>query len=376
MFVNLARLLLTFAILFSAAIPCFALPLPGEDFNRQQAIDTFLKDTPPNSIEGIWLTDDGKYEIAIVKNDFPVCLGYDYVGFIDQTTDPTWDAGKIRLQLKATAAPGLFIGFLHKKATGYLSLTDDQSLGTIFRVMNNTIMQYATEKKEMKSLFKVYPGNANASNEYSRSGTGFFLAADLIVTNYHVIENAQVIDITFNNGQKAPGTVIAKDRINDVALLKISKVDSSVTPLSMANIESVKDGDAVYTVGFPAPGLLGTNAKLSEGIINGLTGIQDDVRMFQISIPVQAGNSGGPLINAKGQVVGIVTSTINPMVSLMFTGALPQNVNFAMKINYVNNLLSTLPEPIHLPARSVSYDLSPAQIMALAKGAVVEIETK
>lgn len=365
---------LTFFVLYSIAIPCFALPLPDEDFNRQQAIDTFFKDKPQNPLEGIWITDDNKYEIAIVKNDFSICQGYDYIGFTVQTTDPTWNTGKIKLQLKTTAIPKLFTGLFHKKVNSYLTLTDEQSLGTTFRITSNNIMAYANEKREIKFLYRIYPGNVDAANANSRSGTGFFIAADLIVTNNHIIENSQTIEIKYNNGQKTTATVITKDPINDLALLKVSKLEPSVKPLPIANTQNAKDGDTVYTVGFPLPDLLGTKAKLSEGVINSITGIKDDVRMYQISIPIQPGNSGGPLINSKGQVVGVVTATVNPYMSLLLTGTFPQNINFAMKINYLNNLLNTQPEKIHLPNKNAFNDLSPAQIMVLAKEAVVQIE--
>jgi S1-C subfamily serine protease len=371
---KLARFLFAFFVLCSVTIPCFALPLPDGDFNRQQAIDTFFKDKPESPLEGIWITDDNKYEIAIVKNDFSICPGYDYLGFTVQTTDLSWDAGKIKLQLKATAIPKLFTGLWHKRPNSYLTPTDDQSLGTTFRIAINHMMEYTNERREKKYLYRIYPGNADAANANTHSGTGFFVASDLIVTNYHVIANCQTIEIKYNNGQKVAATVIAKDPINDLALLKVSKIESSVNPLSIANSQSPKDGDTVYTVGFPMPGLLGTKAKLSEGIINSITGVQDDVRMFQISIPIQPGNSGGPLINSRGQVVGIVTATVNPYISLLLTGTFPQNVSFAMKINYLNNLLNTLPAEVHLPDKNAYSDLSPGQIMVLAKDAVVQVE--
>ncbi len=372
MFKKLSPFFFVFFVLCLVTQPGFALPLPDGDFNRQQAIDTFFKDKPENPIEGIWVTDDNKYELAIVKNDFSICQGYDYIGFIVQSTDPAWEAGKIKLQLKATAIPKLFTGLVHKKPNSYLNITDEQSVGTTFRIGANHIMQYTNERKEMKFLFRIYPGTANAN---TRSGTGFFITADLLVTNNHVVDNSETIEIKYNNGQKASATVIKKDPVNDLALLKVNKSEPSVTPLSIANIQNCKDGDTVYTVGFPLPNLLGTKAKLSEGIINSTTGIQDDVRMYQISIPIQPGNSGGPLINAKGQVVGVVTASVNPITSLLLTGSYPQNVNFAMKINYLNNLLNTLPEEIHLPKKG-SGELTPAEIMVLAKKSVVEIEVK
>ena len=376
MFKKLIRFFFTFFVLYFITIPCSALPLPNGDFNRQQAIDTFFKDKPENQLEGIWITDDSKYEFAIIKNDFSVCQGYDYIGFTVQTTDPAWELGKIKLQLKTTAIPRLFTGLWHKNQNGFLNLAAEQSVGTPFRIAAKNIMEYTNEKREKKLLFRIYPGNIDASNGPTRSGTGFFITTDLIVTNHHVVDNSTTIEIKYNNGQKTSATVITKDPVNDLAILKVNKVESSVTPLSIANIPNPKDGDTVYTVGFPLSSLLGTKAKLSEGIINSITGIQDDVRMFQISIPIQPGNSGGPLINTKGQVVGVVTSSVNPLISLLLIGTVPQNVNFAMKINYLNNLLNTLPEEIHLPSKRASNNLTPAQIMALTKEAVVQVEVK
>lgn len=373
---KLVRFSFVFFLLYFVTIPCFALPLPNGDFNRQQAIDTYFKDKPENPLEGIWITDDNKYEFAIVKNDFSISPGYDYIGFTVQSTDPAWELGKVKMQLKTTAIPKLFTGLWHKNPSSYLSSTDEQSIGTTFRIASNHLMEYTNEKKERKFLFRIYPGNADANNATTHFGTGFFVTNDLIVTNYHVIANCKTIEIKYNNGQKGSATIITKDPVNDLALLKISKLEPSVTPLSISTSQNQKDGDAVYTVGYPLPTILGTKPKLSEGIINSTTGILDDVRMFQISIPIQPGNSGGPLINAKGQVVGVVSATINPVMSMLLTGTFPQNVNFAIKINYINNLLNTIPEEMHLPNKKSSNDLSPAQIMVLAKEAIVQVEAK
>jgi len=376
MFKKLASLFFAFFVFFLVTIPCFALPLPDENFNRQQAIDTFFKDKPENSLEGIWITDDSKYEIAIIKNDFSICQGYDYVGFTVQTTDPAWEPGKVKMQLKTTAIPKFFTGLWHKTPTAFLSSTDEQSWGTAFRLSSEHVIEYTNEKRERKFLVRIYPGNSDPANAATRSGTGFFVTPDLIVTNYHVVQDAKTIDVKYHNGKKGIATVITKDPINDLAIVKVSTLEPSVKPLSIANIQNPKDGDTVYTVGFPLPNLLGTKPKLSEGIINSITGLDDDVRMFQISIPIQPGNSGGPLINTKGQVVGVVTSTINPFTSILLNRTIPQNINFAMKINYVNNLLNTLPEEAQLPSKKVSDDLTPAQIMLSTNQAVVQIEVQ
>jgi S1-C subfamily serine protease len=368
-------------ILCFTIVPCFALPLPTNNFNREQAISTFFKDKPENLIEGIWVTDNDKYEIAIVKNSFSVGKGYDYIGFVTQTTDPAWNPGEIKLQLKTTLIPKLFTGSWHEYRGKFLFFTDNHLSGTTFRITGDNMIEYSNEKKERKILYRIYPTNATDSNSQNlkkaSSGTGFFITPKLIVTNYHVIKDSKTIEITYKNDQKATATIVAKDPANDLALLEVKDLGAPVNPLLVGNVQESKDGDTVYTVGFPLPGVLGTKAKLSEGIINSITGFQDDVRMYQISIPIQPGNSGSPLLDTKGQVLGVVTSTMNGLTSLITIGTVPQNVNFATKINYVNNLLSTLPGEIHLPASQQPLnDLTPGQIMNLAKDAVVEVQTK
>lgn len=365
---------LTVCTICFLSLPGFAQPLPGADLNRQQAIETFFPTKPGNPLEGIWVTDDNKYEFAIVNNDFSVCPGYDYIGFVVQTTDTTWEAGKIKMQIKATAIPKVFTGLVHKKTDSYLASTDEQSVGSTFRITSADTIEYTNEKKEKRFLFRIYPGSDEAVT-YSRTGTGFFVTPELIVTNYHVVDNAKTIEIKFKNSQKASATVVTKDPVNDLALLKVNTAEFTATPLPISRDPGIKDGDAVYTVGFPIPGLLGTNAKLSQGIINSTTGVQDDVRMLQISIPIQPGNSGGPLLNAKGQVVGVVTASVNPYKLLLLTGTFPQNINFAMKINYIDNLLSAYLPAIHL-AKKTAGEQTPAEIMKAATEAVVQVEVK
>lgn len=373
---KLTVFLFTAFVLFFAFSPVYARSLPDGDLNRQQAIDTFFADATGDLLEGIWLTADDKYEIAITKNDFSVCEGYDYLGFTVQTTDTAWTKGKIKLQLKATSVPKLYIGYFHKKTDGYLNLADAQSAGTAFRLTGNDTIEYTNEKKEKKLLYRVYPGNTATSLDYTRSGSGFFITDNLVVTNHHVVDNAKTIEVKFNNNQKATATVVSRDPVNDLALLKIDKKDFAVTPLPLAANQAVKDGETVYTVGFPIPGLLGTKPKLSEGVVNSITGYLDDVRMYQISNPIQPGNSGGPLLNSRGRVVGVVTASVNPYRSLILTGSFPQNVNFAMKINYVDNLISTLPEKVRLANAKAYGSLTPAEIMAEAKEAIVQVLVK
>jgi S1-C subfamily serine protease len=98
------------------------------------------------------------------------------------------------------------------------------------------------------------------------------------------------------------------------------------------------------TLGFPLGDIMGSKSRLSTGLINSEFGIQDDPRVYQISNPLQPGNSGGPLFNNKGELVGVVVSGLNAKYFYENAGIIPQNVNFAVKSTYLSNLLSMIPE--------------------------------
>ena len=106
--------------------------------------------------------------------------------------------------------------------------------------------------------------------------------------------------------------------------------------------KSARVGSKVFTVGYPNPTLMGSEPKITNGIINSLTGAGNDPRTYQISVPLQVGNSGGPLLNMQGEVVGITTYKLNAAKFFKWTGDLPQNVNYAVKVEYLKVLLSSV----------------------------------
>jgi S1-C subfamily serine protease len=126
-----------------------------------------------------------------------------------------------------------------------------------------------------------------------------------------------------------------------VALLKVT---GKFSALPVASSRGAKLGEAVFTIGFPNIDLQGLAPKLTKGEISSLTGMQDDPREFQISVPVQPGNSGGPLVNQYGNVVGVVEAQLADINTFKTTGSLPQNVNYAIKSSAFNLLLESLPE--------------------------------
>ena len=124
--------------------------------------------------------------------------------------------------------------------------------------------------------------------------------------------------------------------MNDVALLKI---ESATKAARISDTGELVRGEEVFTLGYPLLQIQGQDQKASFGRVNALTGIGGDIRHVQIDIPIQPGNSGGPRVDSKGQVVGVVTATLSQLATLRATGSLPQNVNYAVKSDYLIPLL-------------------------------------
>jgi TPR repeat protein len=174
-----------------------------------------------------------------------------------------------------------------------------------------------------------------------RTGSGFFVTEDgYFLTNFHVVGDAARLVIKTGAGN-LPARLVRADRANDVALLK---VEGEFKSLPLAASRTAKLGDAVFTIGFPNIHLQGVEPKLTDGKISSLAGANDDPRFFQISVATQPGNSGGALVNSSGHVIGLVTARMSETTAFEKTGALPQNVNFALKSAYALALLESLPE--------------------------------
>jgi TPR repeat protein len=190
------------------------------------------------------------------------------------------------------------------------------------------------------------PGTASVNELGSKpapkaTGTAFFITdAGHLLTAAHVVEKAGRIQVSVA-GKTYPAVLVKADKANDVAVLK---VDGPFKALPLAASRGVKLGDTVFTIGFPNTDVQGTEPKLTKGEISSLAGIQDDPRHFQISAPVQPGNSGGPLVDLTGNVVGLVTARLGDLATLRITGSLPQNVNYALKTSFIIAFLETLPD--------------------------------
>jgi TPR repeat protein len=172
------------------------------------------------------------------------------------------------------------------------------------------------------------------------TGSGFFITGDgHIVTSYHVVAGSTAIRVRPQNGKELPAVIQRVDTANDLALLKVS---ASSTPLAVGASSGVRRGDTVYSLGFPLVTIQGFEPKVTNGIISSLTGLLDDPTTFQITNPLQPGNSGGPIISADGQVVGIAASVLSGRRVAARTGVMPQNVNYAIKSNYLVEFLRSI----------------------------------
>ncbi|MBU8542994.1 MULTISPECIES: S1C family serine protease [Roseomonadaceae] len=163
------------------------------------------------------------------------------------------------------------------------------------------------------------------------SGTGFVVAPGRALTNAHVVERCRAVRVRLANGTDATARVLRADRQRDLALIEIPA--DSGPALSFRREMNMRRGEGVVTYGFPLAGMLSSGPTLTTGEISALAGLADDQRQFQISAPVQPGNSGGPLLDLGGQVVGVIVSKLNAARVAQRTGDIPQNVNFAVKGN-------------------------------------------
>ncbi|WP_342149675.1 serine protease [Methylorubrum sp. SB2] len=169
------------------------------------------------------------------------------------------------------------------------------------------------------------------------SGTGFFVSdVGHVLTNHHVIENCSEFYVAKFGVPSIPARLVASDAQNDLAVLGTGIEKPVVPAMSLRP----RIGESVYAYGFPMLHLLAASGNFTVGNITASAGLGDDTRMLQISTPIQPGNSGGPLLDQYGAVVGIINSKLNALnVALAGKGDIPQNINFAIKTMIALNFL-------------------------------------
>ena len=198
--------------------------------------------------------------------------------------------------------------------------------------------------KEFKPKFKT-----DSRSTWKGNGSGIIVSkSGYIVTNYHVIDDVEDIEVEFIlNGevQKFNSEILQLDKVNDLAILKIVDINFDGVPNLPFNFKTQSSdvGTKVYAYGYPmALSLMGKEIKITDGIISSKTGLDGDITTYQISATIQPGNSGGPLFDDMGNLIGINSSGLARLGS--------ETTGYTIKSSYVASLIDVLPRKIELPS--------------------------
>lgn len=178
------------------------------------------------------------------------------------------------------------------------------------------------------------------------TGSGFIVSGNVIATNFHVVDGASKITVTLTSEgipEEYNARVLSVDKTNDLALVTIK--DEKFKPLKSVPYRIANNasdvGTSVFTMGFPMTDILGEEMKITDGIISAKTGFKGRATEYQISAPIQPGNSGGALFDKNGNLIGITNAGLKDESV--------ENVNYAIKTNYLLNLIDSAPIAIELP---------------------------
>lgn len=328
------------------------LPKRISEWTEKKLLEHYNKNKI-NFLEGIYekmhlKKDDwiqARYKIGIIRssdNDFDVI----YLNGADNKDD--WEEGEIKAIISKTAIPNFY------KVTWLMSnKSENKDVYCTIDETNllNFVFPKAKGNVEQKSKFlKLYPtSQSDKSSNIKNSATAFAISLDgYIVTSQHVVNGANSIKVTGLNGNffdKYNVKIVIEDKNNDLAILKIEDESLNIIGTIPFTIKTGLSnvGEEVFALGYPLTTTMGEEIKLTDGIISSKSGFQGDVTIYQISVPVHPGNSGGPLFDKKGNLIGVI--------SAKHKGA--ENVSYAVKSSYLMNLIASLPTPPKLSSKNL-----------------------
>lgn len=335
----------------STKTPHFDFPPVEQTNETEESIRTYLTNNKLDSIEGIYKSfqadqDISSYKIGIIRK------GNQYKAIVLESDVNQWKPGEVKGIFEQTSVKGLYSvkWFLNNK-------TPFETFGNMENevLLSIAFKNQKTGETSQNKFIKMFPQVSGAEitfakGDYKASGSGFFLTTDGIIgTNAHLLNNVNHIEISISNEignftYKAKAILV--DSKNDVALIKIDdSLFKGLSSIPYGISEKADIGEKVFTIGYPLETVMGANYKVNDGIISAKTGMADDVRYYQISIPLQPGNSGGPLFDKSGNIIGITSS------GLKSKGNAPQveNVNYAIKSSYLMSLYNMLPDSKPIP---------------------------
>ena len=318
---------------------------PDTDWTYNKLIEHWTKNGI-SDIEGIYerVSSQLEYKLAVLKENNEYTIIY-----LAGARGTGWREGDIKATLKKTATFGIF-----KSNWFMLNKAYNKDVNVTF---SNATMKTLSETGEgddyvFLKMYPTYDDDANSKivsqtkDSWKPSGTGFFIDRNgYIATNHHVIDEAKEIQVNINNKSYLAKVVISDER-SDLAILKI--IDNSFIPLSSIhynfNDEISEVGNSVFALGFPLTQYMGEEIKFTDGKINAKSGFKGDISTYQISVPIQPGNSGGPLFDNNGTLVGITSSGLDKSKT--------DNVNYAIKTKYLKLLIDEMTDKVELPKTS------------------------
>lgn len=205
------------------------------------------------------------------------------------------------------------------------------------------------------------------------TGTGFFVSPDgYVITNSHVISDKTDYAVRDLKGRFFRAQLVVQDKRRDLALIKVT---GRFPSLKVVHSDSVSKGQRVYAVGYPQISIQGNESKVTDGVISSFSGIRNDDDWFQISVPIQGGNSGGPLVTEAGQVVGVVVASVNVSKFHSIAGTLPQNINYAIKSKLLLAFLdeSRIRNASTTPGKTKIEDVDRATVLVVAKNGPIDV---
>lgn len=209
--------------------------------------------------------------------------------------------------------------------------------------------QFLSSSSQNNNQKKSVDKNNNENILNAASGTGFAVSSNgYVITNYHVIDGCQSIKIHLQ-GNVIPASIIKFDPQNDIALLKGNFAPTHVLPLSNEKTVLLED---IFVAGFPFGNQISTAIKVTKGIVSSLTGIGNNFSNFQIDAALQPGNSGGPILNNKGNVIGVAVAKLDRKYIEKNFGVIPENTNFGIKTSVVKSMLNSI--EINLPQPNIN----------------------
>ena len=329
----------------------------------------YFDSSPLNDAEGIWQSTDGfKYSIEKdVENGYRSESKFRMIILENAGSYSWWKPTYIKAFIEYSSVNGIYsMKYYTNSSTG-----GDLEAQNCFVVLENKAMLTFTriDNGDKIMLVKLYPKIDEKStvispdNSQAASGTGFAISSNgYIVTNHHVINGAKKIEIrgvNQNYNQSYSAEVVISDERNDLAIIKINDPLFSslgIIPYTLRN--NLADvGENVFVLGYPLTTTMGTEVKLTNGIISSKTGFQGDISTYQISAPVQPGNSGGPLFDNSGNLIGIVNAK----------HGMAENAGYAIKVNYLKNLIELINNPPNLPStNTISSKTLPEKVKVLS----------